>query len=183
MKKIIFLAVIVTAVIAVVVAQKAEDKSKRPSPPASASFTFANGAKVTIDYSRPSMRGRKIFGGLVPYDQAWRTGANDATTFVITSDVIVNGVKVPKGEYTLWTLPGENGWKLIINKETGQWGTKYDGSQDLVRIDAKASTLAAPVEKFLISFDKASDPNTAELHLDWEKTRVSATLQSVASAK
>ena len=124
MKKGLIIAAIIAAVIAVVAAQKAEDKSKRPSPPASASFTFGNGAKVTIDYSRPSMRGRKIFGGLVPFDQVWRTGANDATTFVITSDVAVNGVKVPKGGYTLWTLPGESGWKLIINKETGQWVTQ-----------------------------------------------------------
>ena len=85
----------------------------------------------------PSMRGRKIMGGLVPYDKVWRTGANAATTLKTTAALDFGGTLVPAGTYTLYTLPGEKGWKLIINKQTGQWGTQYDQAQDLARVDLK----------------------------------------------
>src|SRR5215471_20221170 len=94
-----------------------EDKSKRPSPPGTAQVTL-KGKKITIDYSRPSMRGRKIMGDLVPYGQVWRTGANEATTFVTEGDVKVGDASVPAGHYTLFSLPSEGTWKLIINKQT-----------------------------------------------------------------
>src|SRR5258706_1820128 len=150
-----------------------QDKSKRPSPPGEAQCTFADGKKVTVDYSRPSMKGRKIYGGLVPWNQEWRTGANEATTFVTDTDVTVAGTKVPAGDYTLYTVPAEEGWQLIISKKTGQWGIPYPGKEfDLARIPIQSSALKSPVEQFTISFDQA--PKQCTLNMDWETTRASA---------
>src|SRR5215472_15486810 len=133
-----------------------EDKSKRPSPPGTAEVTL-KGKKITIDYSRPYLKGRKVGQELAPYGKVWRTGANEATALTTETDLTISGVKVPAGKYTLYTLPSEGTWKLIINKETGQWGTKYDESQDLARIDMKKSLLPQPVEQFTISFNNTSD--------------------------
>src|SRR5258706_9218742 len=112
---------------------KNNDKAKRPSPPASAQCKFADGKTISVDYSSPRAKGRKIFGGLVPFDKEWRTGANDATTFVTDADLMVGDLHVPAGKYTLYTIPGETEWTIIINKQTGQWGTQYDEKQDLGR--------------------------------------------------
>jgi Protein of unknown function (DUF2911) len=169
-------AVAVLAIVAVVAVAQ-QDKSKRPSPPGNAQFTFSDGKKITIDYSRPSMKGRKIYGGLVPYGQVWRTGANEATTFVTEKDVDVGGTRIPQGSYTLFSLPTQAGWKLIINKQTGQWGTKYDQSQDLTRITAQKQALPQLVEQFTISFEPASGDATT-LQLDWENTRVSVPIKA-----
>src|SRR5438067_3887301 len=152
-------------------AQGQSDKSKRPSPPGNATVTL-NGKKITIDYSRPFMKGRKIMGGLVPYDKVWRTGANEATLLTTEADLDIGGTSVPAGKYTLWTLPSEGTWKLIINKQTGQWGTDYDQSQDLARVNMNVSTLPQSVEQFTIAFDKTGG-DSAKLNLDWEKTRAS----------
>ncbi|HET9743285.1 MAG TPA: DUF2911 domain-containing protein [Terriglobales bacterium] len=149
-----------------------QDKSKRPSPPGTAEFTFADGKKVTIDYSRPHAKGRKIVGGLVPYGQVWRTGANEATSLKTDTDLNIGGTTVPAGNYTLYTLPSESGWKLIVNKQTGQWGTVYDEKQDFARIDMQTSSLPEMVEQFTMSFSKSGD-DSATLNLDWEKTRAS----------
>lgn len=153
-----------------------EDKSKRPSPPATAEVSL-KGKTITIDYSRPSMKGRKIMGGLVPYGEVWRTGANEATTLTTPVDLNIGGTKVPAGKYTLWTLPSEGTWKLIINKQTGQWGTNYDEKQDLARVDMQKSELSAPVEQFTMSFDKKSE-DTADLVMKWEKTSVSIPIKA-----
>src|ERR1700761_702131 len=109
--------------------QPPRDKSKRPSPPATAEVTL-NGKKIRIDYSRPSLKGRKVGKELAPYGEVWRTGANEATALTTEGDLNIGGVKVPAGKYTLYTLPAEGTWKLIINKQTGQWGTEYNKSQD-----------------------------------------------------
>jgi hypothetical protein len=156
--------------------QQPQDKSKRPSPPGTAEVTL-KGKKITIDYSRPYLKGRKVGQELAPYGKVWRTGANEATAFTTETDLTIGGVKVPAGKYTLYTLPSEGTWKLIINKETGQWGTKYDESQDLARIDMKKSPLQQPVEQFTISFNKTSD-TAADLNLDWENTRVSVAVKA-----
>src|SRR5437899_1233064 len=121
-------AVILSTLIATAVAQNAA--KPRPSPAATAQATL-DGKNISIAYSQPSMRGRKIMGDLVPYDQVWRTGANDATTLTTESDLNIGGTAVPKGTYTLYTLPSAGTWKLIINKQTGQWGTEYHQEQDL----------------------------------------------------
>jgi hypothetical protein len=146
----------------------AQDK-KPASPPGQATMTFADGRTVTIDYSRPSMRSRKIFGGLVPYDQVWRTGANAATSLKTDVDLNIGGTTVPKGNYTLYTLPGANGWQLIVNKQTGQWGTEYNQAQDLARIPMKVTQRSSGLELFTISFDKTGG-NSATLKLEWENT-------------
>jgi hypothetical protein len=148
------------------------DKKPPASPPGTASYSFADGKKVTIEYSRPFVKGRKIMGGLVPYGQVWRTGANSATSLVTDTDLVIGGTAVPAGKYTLYTLPGESAWKLIINKETGQWGTKYDEKQDLARVDMHVAKTGSRVEQFTISFDK-SGSDSAKLKLDWENTSAS----------
>jgi DUF2911 family protein len=149
-----------------------QDKSARPSPPAQATLDLGGGKSITIDYSSPRAKGRKIYGGLVPYGQVWRAGANDATTFVTTTDVTVGGTLVPTGSYTLFAIPNPDKWTLILSKKTGEWGTQYPGpSNDLARIDMKVSTLPSPVENFTISFDKSANGGT--VNLDWETTRAS----------
>jgi hypothetical protein len=145
-------------------------QEKPASPPGKAEVTL-KGKQVTITYSRPFMRGRKIMGGLVPYGHWWRTGANEATTLTTSANLDIGGANVPAGTYTLYTLPSEGTWKLIINKQTGQWGTEYNQDQDLARVDMQKSKLEQPVEEFTISFDKKG-PDSADLVLEWENTRV-----------
>lgn len=147
-----------------------QDKSKRPSPPATTECTI-NGKKVTIEYSRPSLKGRHVGKELAPYGEVWRTGANEATTLTTETDLDIGGVKVPAGKYTLYSLPSAGTWKLIINKQTGQWGTVYNQDQDLARIDMKKQEIVVPVEQFTVSLDQDSN-NSADLILEWEKTRV-----------
>ncbi|MBS1520476.1 MAG: DUF2911 domain-containing protein [Bacteroidetes bacterium] len=106
------------------------DKSKRPSPPATATGKIGD-ATVTIDYSSPSVKGRKIFGGLLPYDKLWRAGANEATMFETDKDIVVEGKKLPAGKYSFFATPGEKEWKIFFNSETGQWGDKKDGSANM----------------------------------------------------
>ena len=120
--------------------------------------------KVTIDYSAPSKRDRKIMGGLVPYGQVWRTGANAATTLTTEADLMIGSIHVPKGTYTIYTIPGEKEWTLIVNKQTGQWGTEYDASKDLGRTAMTISPVKDTVETFNIGIDK-------NLTLTWENTR------------
>jgi hypothetical protein len=148
----------------------------RPSPPAKAEVEL-KGKTITIDYSRPSIRGRKIMGGLVPYGQVWRTGANEATSLKTGVDLDIGGTNVPAGSYTIYSLPAEGGWKLIINKQTGQWGTEYDESQDLARIDLTKSALASPVEQFTVEFVKKGG-DAADLVLEWEKTKLSVPVRA-----
>ncbi len=129
------------------------------------------GAAVWIDYSRPSRRGRDIFGALEPWNKVWRTGANAATQLSTPVDLVIGGATVPAGKYTLWTLPTPSGWKLIINKQTGQWGTEYKPEQDLVRVDAKVETVATPIEQFTIAFEPAAAP--AAITFTWDRVRYS----------
>jgi len=161
--------------IACVAVMLAQD-SKPKSPPGQATLTFADGKTVTVDYSRPSMRNRKIFGGLVPYDQVWRTGANAATTLKTDVALNIGGTKVPAGSYTLYTLPGVNSWQLIINKQTGQWGTHYDQSQDLARIPMQVKQRPSGLELFTISFEKTGG-DSAILKLEWENTIASVVVK------
>src|SRR5271157_1155314 len=157
-----------------VVACGAQDKSKRPSPPASASVDLG-GAKITIDYSSPRLKGRHVGGEIAPFGQVWRVGANEATTFVSTADTTVGGTTVPAGSYTIFAIPTKDKWTLIISKKTGEWGTNYAGpSEDIARVDMKVSTLPSSVENFTISFDKTANGGT--LNLDWETTRASVAI-------
>jgi hypothetical protein len=125
-------------------------------------------AHLSVDYSRPSKRGRRIFGDVVPWGKVWRTGANAATGFTTDVDLDVNGTTVPAGSYTLWTLPTPQGTKLIVNKQTGQWGTEYDPKQDLARIDVATRKLPQPVEQFTIAVEPSGTGGV--LRLSWDDT-------------
>ena len=152
-----------------------QDKAKRPSPPAQATLDLGGGQSVTVDYSSPRAKGRKIYGDVVPLGKVWRTGANEATTFVTTADITVGGSAVPPGSYTIFTVPDKDKWTLIISKKTGEWGTDYPGtSSDLARVDMKVTSLPTPVENFTISFDKSATGGT--MSIDWESTRASVAI-------
>ena len=138
-----------------------------PSPAAMASTTL-DGKSIVIRYNAPSMRGRKIMGGLVPYGKVWRTGANPATTLVTAAHLKIGTLDVPAGTYTLYTLPGDT-WMLIVNKQTGQWGTVYNQDQDLGRTAMTGNPLAMPQEVMSLSFEHTHG-HTTELHMKWEKT-------------
>lgn len=153
-----------------------QDKSKRPSPPANAECQLSGGKTVKVDYSSPRMKGRKIFGGLVPYGQVWRAGANEATTFVNSADVMVGDKEVPAGSYTLFAIPNQGNWTLIISKKTGEWGIPYPGEgDDFVRTDMKSSSTSSPVENFTISFDQSSG-DSCTMHMSWENTDASVSI-------
>jgi hypothetical protein len=142
------------------------------SPTAKAACKFADAKAITVNYSSPRMRGRKIFGDIVPFGEVWRAGADDATTFVSNADVIVGGRSVPAGRYTLFTLPTPTKWILIISKKIGEWGIPYPGEQyDFARMEMKVAKIPSPVENFTISFDQAGTGCT--MKLDWETTRAS----------
>jgi hypothetical protein len=149
-----------------------EDPSKRPSPPAQAQCKFSDGKTITVDYSSPRAKGRKIFGGLVPYGEVWRTGANDATAFVTSADLTVGGKNVPAGSYTIFTVPTAEKWTLIVNKKTGEWGIPYKyESDELARVPMSVSKTPGPVENFTISFDQSGGNCT--LRMSWENTQAS----------
>lgn len=172
MKKI---AVVVLFVLALCLISSAEDKSKRPSPPEQAQCKFSDGKTITVDYSSPRAKGRKIFGELVPYGQVWRTGANEATTFVTSTGVTSEGRDVPAGNYTIFTVPEQNKWTLIVNKKTGEWGVPYKyESEELVRIPMSVSKTSSPVENFTIKFDQGG--NDCTLNISWEETQASVKL-------
>lgn len=140
-----------------------EGKKKPLSPPAKAETTV-KGKKIAVDYSAPSMRGRKIMGELVPYGKVWRTGANAATALNTEADLMIGSLHVPAGKYTLYTIPGEKEWTLIVSKQTGQWGSNYDDSQDLGRVKLKVAPLKDPVETFAIGVGDT-------LSFSWENTK------------
>jgi hypothetical protein len=149
----------------------------KPSPAASASCDLGGGKTIKTDYSSPRVKGRKIYGDLVPFGQVWRTGANEATTFVTSSDVVVGGKTVPAGSYTIFTVPSADKWTLIINKKTGEWGIPYKyESDELARVDMRVSKLPAPVENFTISYEKSG--NGCTMRIDWETTRASVDIST-----
>jgi hypothetical protein len=141
------------------------------SPRMSTSVTIAE-KKIVVSYGAPSMRGRKVMGALVPYGEVWCAGANDATELNTEADLDLNGMKVPKGSYTLWTLPNANEWLLIVNKQTGVWHTDYNQRYDLGRVKMNLRAIGAPVER--MRFDLSSTGgNKGALVLAWETTEVS----------
>lgn len=134
-------------------------------------------SKVTVTYSRPSMKGRTIFGDLVPFDEVWRTGANASTKLSFDDPLIINGGKIEAGTYSLYTIPGKMEWTVILNKNTGNWGTGgYDANDDVLRMKVKSEKIAT-TESFTIDFSDLGD-GTANLNLYWENTRISVPLQN-----
>ena len=128
------------------------------------------GAQLLVDYGRPSKRGRTVFPDVVRYDSIWRTGANAATQFRTDRALEMGGVVIPAGTYTLWTLPSASGWKLIINSETGQWGTDHHADRDLFQLPMTMGRPASPVETFTISL-APSGSSGGVMRLEWDGTR------------
>jgi Protein of unknown function (DUF2911) len=144
---------------------------KAPASPAATLEATIAGKKVTINYSRPSMKGRKVMGELVPYDKVWRTGANKATVFTTEVDLMFGKTVVPAGTYSLFTLPSASGWKLIINKFMPSWGIPYKAEyekDELARIPMTVGKTAAPVEMFTINLEGKG--KKGKLTLEWENT-------------
>jgi hypothetical protein len=165
MKHLILTTTLILATVGFASAQ--EKKKKAPaSPPAETSTTIA-GKPVTIKYSSPFVKGRKIFGDLVPFGQVWRAGANSATSLHTEADLMIGSLSVPKGDYTLYVLPTEKEWTLIVNKQTGQWGTEYSESNDLGRAKMTVKAAPAPVESFHITLTGKA------LTMEWEGTSAS----------
>ncbi|HEY6371292.1 MAG TPA: DUF2911 domain-containing protein [Candidatus Sulfotelmatobacter sp.] len=151
--------------------------SAQASPPASASCDLGGGKTIKTDYSSPRLKGRKMVGGQDPYGKVWRNGANAATTFVTSADIVVGGKNVPAGSYTLFVLPTADKWTLIINKKTGEWGIPYTyESDELARIDMKLSKLPSPVENFTIAYDKTAAGCT--LREEWDTTRATVDISA-----
>jgi DUF2911 family protein len=142
------------------------------SPATETAATIA-GKKIEIKYSSPRVRGRKIMGGLVPFGQVWRTGADSATTLSTQANLQIGDLKIPKGNYTIYTIPTATEWTLIVSKELGQWGTDYHPKLDLGRTKMTVKALVAPVENFKIAVT-ASGGNKGTLTMTWEKTEASA---------
>jgi hypothetical protein len=152
-------------------AQMPKPQSPVPSPPCTLKQRVGL-TDIEIVYSRPGVKGRTIFGGLVPYDKVWRTGANEATHVTFSTPVKLNDADIPAGTYALFTIPGEKEWTIILNKAARQWGAfRYDEKADLVRVKATPVKLAEPVETFTIDINDIRD-DSATLNLIWDKTRV-----------
>ena len=138
------------------------------SPPAETSVTIA-GKVIRINYSAPSMRGRKIFGGLEPYGRVWRAGANSATALHTDANLDIGGLAVPKGDYTLFVYLDPNQWQLVVSKETGEWGLDYNQSRDLGRVKMEMSKPPKPIETYKMALS-SQGANKGKLQLAWENT-------------
>lgn len=147
------------------------DKAKRPSPPAQVTQSV-NGANITIDYSQPSKKGRKVYGELVPYGKVWRTGANETTWIEVSKDVKVQGKTLKAGKYGLHTIPGEKEWTIIFNSAWKEWGSyNYKEADDVLRVTAKPMA-GNETEKFTIDIS-----NKGVVSMAWDKTKVEFTIQ------
>jgi hypothetical protein len=163
-------AFLLLTILVVAVFASAQEKKQRPSPAASAQCKFADGKSIKVDYSSPRAKGRQIFGGLVPYGQVWRTGANEATTFVTDAGLSIGGKDIPGGSYTIFTVPNQDKWQLIVNKKNAEWGIPYKYEADeLGRFDMSVSKTPGLVENFTISFHEMGDG--CHMYMDWENTR------------
>ena len=153
----------------------------RVSPKASLMQTVGT-TDVTITYNRPAVRGRSIWGSLVPYDQVWRTGANEATTIEFSEDVLVNGQPLPKGTYSLHTIPGRDQWTLIFNKAANQWGSyAYDAAQDALRVTAKPER--ADFREWLTFDITDMTTDTARFVVRWENVAVPFTVDTQSTTR
>lgn len=156
--------------------------SKRLSPKDVVKFEL-NDTKLQVLYNRPFKRNREIFGALVPYNEIWRTGANEATTFTTNKDLTIEGIYMPKGEYTLWTVPHDTAWNVIFNTKQYPWGVDEqmrpmrESQFDLMDISEPVHHLDKPVEQFTIAFDNTTD--NLKMTLVWDKTKIEIPLEVV----
>jgi hypothetical protein len=145
------------------------------SPPRVQGQPAPAAVKIRIDYGVPALRGRPVYGPLVPLDAVWRTGANAATTLTTDVDLMLGALRVPKGSYTLFTFAKQGSAQLAVSKKTGQWGTEYDPAQDLGRLDLTVTTLASPVEAFTMWLIPAGDgAPSGEFRMAWGNQQWSA---------
>jgi Protein of unknown function (DUF2911) len=174
MKKILF----ACALFCVAGITNAQVKMPAPSPTQTIKQDFALGS-VELTYSRPSMKGRKIFGDLVPFKKVWRTGANSATLIRFNDAVEIAGKKIDTGSYSLYTIPNANEWEVIINKATGNWGTNgYNDSGDVVRFKVPSMKMATAIETFSMQFANVK-PESCELHIMWDKTAIAVPIKAL----
>lgn len=143
---------------------------EKPSPPKVAQGTI-NGADITVNYSSPAVKGRAIWGGLVPLGKVWRAGANEATIFATSKDIKVEGKELPAGKYSIFVIPNESMSTVIFNKQTGQWGTQYDESQDAIRVNVPSGQTSTLTER--LTYDVLSDG----LELKWEYGRAKVKIE------
>jgi Protein of unknown function (DUF2911) len=146
-------------------------RSKYTSPSAEASLVLG-GKNITVKYYSPSMHGRKVMGGLVPYGEVWCTGANWATKLSTETDLQMGGLTLPKGSYSIWTIPNEKEWTLIINRETGQFHLNYDKAQDLGRTKMVVKAVPTPIEAFKVELTSTGN-KSGQVKLAWENTEAS----------
>jgi tetratricopeptide (TPR) repeat protein len=175
----LFIAAIFCTAISATEAQQL--RTPAPSPTQTIQQDFGVSSMQLI-YSRPGMKGRKIFGDLVPFGKVWRTGANAATRIKFNDDVSIGGQALKAGEYALYTIPGENEWIVIINKGSANWGTDYKQEDDLLRVKVKPGKLNDPVESFTMQFDNVK-ANSADLKIMWEKTAVAVPITTDIDSK
>ena len=168
MKKLFLLALVLTFTI------NTNAQVKTPAPSTAQKITQTVGlTDVTLEYSRPSMRGRLIFGGLVPYDMMWRTGANANTKITFSEDVTIGGSELKAGTYAIYTKPNAQSWEIYFYNDASNWGTPQEWDESKVAAKVKASIYPMPmnIETFTMSFDDVTN-NSANLSLMWEKTNV-----------
>lgn len=152
----------------------------RLSPKDTAKITL-NDLNLKVEYNRPSKRERDIFGALVPYNEVWRTGANEATTFETNQDLMIDGILLKEGKYTLWTVPMENSWKVMFNTKQYEWGVNekmepmWDPNYDAIEIEVKKQDLDEIVEKFTIAFDNKT--GNLKLTMAWDQTLIEIPMQ------
>ncbi len=136
---------------------------------------------MTVNYSSPAIKGRTVWGELVPYDKVWRTGANEATLVTFSKDVMVEGQRLPAGKYSLYTIPGQKEWTVILNKQTGQWGTQYDQGQDALRVKVKPVAAKEMSERMKIDVQEKGK-NTGAITINWEKMSVPVSVRPAAAS-
>ncbi|ARS36729.1 DUF2911 domain-containing protein [Pontibacter actiniarum] len=165
------LALLLFGVLLAASASAQDSKANRQSPPASATGKVGN-ATVTVNYSSPAVKGREVWGALVPYGEVWRAGANEATTVAFDQDVTVEGQALPAGTYSFYAIPGEEAWTVIFNKVANQWGTQYDAQQDALRVQVQPRQSASMNER--LKYEVTDDG----LVLMWENLEVPVSIQA-----
>ena len=160
--------------------------SPRLSPKDSAKISL-NDLDLKVEYNRPSKREREIFGGLVPFDKVWRTGANEATTFSTNKDLLINGMRLEKGKYTIWSVPNANSWKVMFNSLQYEWGVNeknepmWDPNYDVLELEVPTKQLDETVEEFTIGFDNTT--GHLKLTMAWDNTKIEVPLGLYVSNK
>ena len=168
-----FTALVIALLFSNSIAQERDNSETRVSPNAAVSQTIGT-TVVTITYSRPSVKGREVFGGLEAYGEVWRTGANESTAITFSDNVTIEGEEVEAGTYSLYSIPGEDEWTIILNSKLS-WGTQYDQDNDVLRVNT-TPVEAEKREQFMIYFENVTD-SSAECVLHWDTTKVPFTIE------